>query len=70
MKSSRYYFHMKTKIYADFQICISVPFNIKIFAKSNKIELSEEFIAIWREEQASEMSCPLCIEIKMKKTKV
>ena len=25
MKSSSYYFHMKTKISADFQICISVP---------------------------------------------
>ena len=43
---------MKTKIFADFQICIIVPFNIKILAKSNKIELSEEFIAIWRAEQS------------------
>ena len=25
VKSSTYYFHMKTKIFADFQICISVP---------------------------------------------
>ena len=25
MKSSTYYFHRKTKILADFQICISVP---------------------------------------------
>ena len=25
VKSSIYYFHMKTKILADFQICISVP---------------------------------------------
>ena len=25
MKSSAYYFHIKTKILADFQICISVP---------------------------------------------
>ena len=25
VKSSTYYFHMKTKILADFQICISVP---------------------------------------------
>ena len=24
-KSSTYYFHMKTKIFSDFQICISVP---------------------------------------------
>ena len=26
VKSSTYYFHRKTKILADFQICISVPF--------------------------------------------
>ena len=25
VKSSTYYFHMKTKMLADFQICISVP---------------------------------------------
>ena len=25
MKSSTYYFHMKTKTLSDFQICISVP---------------------------------------------
>ena len=25
VKSSTYYFHMKTKILADFKICISVP---------------------------------------------
>ena len=25
LKSSTYYFHMNTKILADFQICISVP---------------------------------------------
>ena len=31
-------------------------------AKWNKIELSEEFIAMWREEH--------CIQTKMKKTKV
>ena len=28
MKSSRYYFHNKTKTLADFQICISVPLNL------------------------------------------
>ena len=28
VKSSAYYFHMKTKILADFQICISVPLNV------------------------------------------
>ena len=27
MKSSTYYFHMKTKILTHFQICISVPFS-------------------------------------------
>ena len=29
LKSSTYYFHMKTVILADFQICISVPFKKK-----------------------------------------
>ena len=29
MKTLTYYFHMKTKILADFQICISVPLNAK-----------------------------------------
>ena len=44
---------------------------IKMSAKSKKVELNEEFIAIWREKsRASGMSCPLCIETKMKKTKV
>ena len=28
MRSSTYYFHMKTKILADFQICISVPLSL------------------------------------------
>ena len=31
MKPSTYYFHMKTKILADFQICISVPLKLFIF---------------------------------------
>ena len=40
-------------------------------AKSKKVELNEEFTAMWREEQrTSGISCPLCIETKMKKTKV
>ena len=30
MKSSMYYFHVKTKILADFQICISVPLSFGI----------------------------------------
>ena len=28
VKFSTYYFHMNTKIFSDFQICVSVPFNI------------------------------------------
>ena len=39
-------------------------------AKSNKIELREEFMVMWREERPFGMSCPLRIETKMKKTKV
>ena len=30
MKSSTYYFHMKTKILADFQICIIAPLNMSL----------------------------------------
>ena len=45
--------------------------NIKMTAKSKNVELDEEFIAMWREEQRTcGTSCPLCIETKMKKTKV
>ena len=36
MKSSTYYFHVKTKILVDFQICISVPLKLKYFYKSNE----------------------------------
>ena len=35
MKSSTFYFRMKTKILADFQICISVPLSCKIMQKKN-----------------------------------
>ena len=38
--------------------------------KSNKIELSEEFMVMWREDRPFGMSCPLRIETKMKKKKV
>ena len=38
-------------------------------AKSNKIELSEEFMVMWRDEQTL-WDVPLCIEIKIKKAKV
>ena len=31
MKSSAYYFHMKTKLLTDFQICISVPLTVFLF---------------------------------------
>ena len=31
--------------------------DIKMSAKSNKIELSEEFMVMWKEEQALEMFC-------------
>ena len=37
MKSSPYYFYVMTKISADFQICISVPLNMKLwFFVNNK----------------------------------
>ena len=36
VKSSTYYFHMKTKILTGFQICISVPLKIKIIIKKKK----------------------------------
>ena len=35
VKYSSYYFHVKTKMLADFQICISVP--LKHFARSNSV---------------------------------
>ena len=45
--------------------------NIKMLTKSNKIELSEEFMVMWREEQILwDIMSPLRIETKMKKTKV
>ena len=31
--------------------------DIKMSAKSNKIELSEEFMVMWKEEQALKMFC-------------
>ena len=43
--------------------------NIKISGKSTKIELNEEFIAMWREEQSLGTSWPLYIEKEMKSTK-
>ena len=35
MESSTYYFHMKVKIFADFQICVSVPLNKKYNRSEN-----------------------------------
>ena len=34
LKSSTYYLQMKTKILADFQICISVPLSKKLFSST------------------------------------
>ena len=46
--------HQKWKYYReekqDFERLLTF-LNIKMSAKSNKIELSEEFMAMWREEQ-------------------
>ena len=33
MKSSTYYFDVKNNIFADFQICVSVPLKVKIIAQ-------------------------------------
>ena len=41
-----------------------------MFAKSNKIELSEEFMAMWRDEQTLWDVISLCVETKIKKTTV
>ena len=49
---------------------ILIFLNIKILAKSNKIELSDEFMAMWRDKQTLwDVTSSLC-ETKMKKTKV
>ena len=42
MKYSTYYFHKKTKILADFQICISVP--LSIFTECEKLETQSKHI--------------------------
>ena len=45
VKFSTYYFHMKTKILADFQICISVPLShsITVFGSSfNLLEMASK----------------------------
>ena len=43
VKSSTYYFHMKTKILADFQICISVPLIFEDFERKPFYK----FLRIW-----------------------
>ena len=52
--------HQKWKYYReekqDFEKFL-IFLNIKITAKSNKIELSEEFMVMWREEQPPEVFC-------------
>ena len=45
----------------------SASWNDKLDQNVGKIELSEEFMVTWRD--SSGMSCPLCIETKIKKTK-
>ena len=45
MKSSLYHFHIKTKILADFQICISVPLKfISPELKVKKITAKKELL--------------------------
>ena len=52
--------HQKWKYYRekkqDFEKFL-IFLNIKVTAKSNKIEISEEFMVMWREEQPPEVFC-------------
>ena len=45
MKSSTFYFHLKTKIFADFQIGISVPFKNKIITAADFTKKSGQNIS-------------------------
>ena len=45
-KSSAYYFHLKTKALADFQICISVPLNIFLRAVRTKLAIPTHNFAL------------------------
>ena len=47
MKSSTYYFHMKAKILADFQICISVPLMFLFQFKNLQQFLKHPLISRW-----------------------
>ena len=48
-KSSTYYFHLKTKMLADFHICISVPFSVAFFIlfKGLSIKQITQFFGRW-----------------------
>ena len=41
MKSSAYYFHVKTRVWADFQICIDVPLKHILHDNSRKLILQK-----------------------------
>ena len=43
VKSSMHYFYMKTKILADFQICISVPSKIEILNENDVLTTTKTF---------------------------
>ena len=65
--------HQKWKCYReqkqDFERFL-IFLNIKMLAKSNKIELSKEFMVMWRKEQTFwDVMSPIWIETKMKMTK-
>ena len=47
VKSSTYYFHMKTKILADFQICFSISLKHDVFSLSRKCLNSRFNLAKW-----------------------
>ena len=50
VKSSTYYFHMKTKILADFQTCISVPLKL-LYPRWKNFALSYNFPIIQKYDQ-------------------
>ena len=52
VNSSTYYFHMKTKILAIFQISISVPlnnFNVSFVRKALKEKMNSIFMFVYKE---------------------
>ena len=52
MKSSTYYFHKKTKILADFQICISVP--LILIHSSRAVNPYYEYISSYWERKCNQ----------------